>query len=184
MNNRRPFVYLFIFTIFCASSVQADIISLKNGKKIEGFILNETESEFTVKTLTGGVVKVKKDNNIVEIKIGYSGISACYTLESDPETVSTCSKLLIYLDGKKAVFAKKDSSENPVTIFLDKLQKIEILKPSSEFLAQVIKADVDLDFHYAGDSKKGRLIAMKNRKINLELRNGARVVADLNDMRM
>ena len=109
------------------TSLKGDIIRLNNGKKIDGFFLKENNNKIIFQDIKGKKYFINS-SDVKAMKIGLSGVSACYLLidAEDDDEGNVCEVLLVSIEKDQAIFARGDGLNKILKIRLKTLARIEL----------------------------------------------------------
>jgi len=157
--------------------LRPDIIHLKDGGKIEGFLLSSDDEALVLRTAEGE--KTIKTDQIANIEVGYSGVPVCYNVKSNPST-KVCPGNLNLIDSNRAVFATGSGNLQTEEIQLSEVFYLEIKKIDiTQKIIPYLRQGAVLSFHTTKGIVSGRVVQAEGESItvtqgdaNIELKEG------------
>jgi hypothetical protein len=137
------FSFLALLSVTLATSLFADTVTLKNGTKIEGKITNETDTQLTIETKSGGIIDeqtVKKEDvqSVTKLTPDEIAYAALRSVKLGANSLPTPTQYDNYLTALKAFVSQHPQSK----------YKPEIEKLTADFEAEqkrVADGEVKLD---------------------------------------
>lgn len=160
-------------------SIIADSVFLKNGKVIEGHIIQDSDKELFIKTAKGKEKILRAD--ISEVKIGVNAVSSCYILKKNPES-EICSKKLIYLSDKTAKFVKSIEDDIPESYVLNEISKLEIRNIPGENFLTMIRDNSNVIVRLQSQTMKGTILLHSIEDVQIKTDTGLIKKINLNEI--
>ncbi|NBU98517.1 MAG: hypothetical protein EBS19_09975 [Spirochaetia bacterium] len=144
----------FIFSLFLATGLVADILTLKTGEEIDGIYLGGDNKTIQFETLLGinTIPRIK----ITKLEIGYSGSSFCYTLKNK---VQKCEGILHSVNEKNIILGTGRGSLKKEIIPLSLIIQIQVSKSNkNQNLLGIFEKGMEVEIYREGIKEKGRII--------------------------
>jgi len=157
---------LFLFLLL-AESLLADILYLKNGTELEGFI-ESVEETVTIRTTTG-TQQIPADD-IRKIEMGYSGIAVCYTPQG--AILEICAGILHKLSTEEVLIGKGRGNTEARTFPLGAIKRLSFTRQPGQVVVPVLGVGMNLTLRTTGGEVTGTIQRRTSDTLELQLDNG------------
>ncbi|MBE7437543.1 MAG: hypothetical protein HS115_03730 [Spirochaetales bacterium] len=159
--------FVFLFFLLGAQALLADILYLKNGSELEGFI-ESVEEVVTIRTATG-TQQIPSDD-IRKIEMGYSGIAVCYTPQG--AILEICAGILHKLSVEEVLIGKGRGNTEARTFPLGAIKRLSFNKQPGQVVVPVLGIGLNLSLQTSGGEIKGRITRRTGDAIEMETDSG------------
>ncbi len=149
----KMYLPTFILSLFLATGLVADILTLKTGEEIEGQYLGGDNKTIQFESPLG--MNTFPRINIIKLEIGYSGSSFCYTLKNK---VQKCEGILHSVNEKNIIFGIGRGSIKKETISMSQIIQIQVSKSNkNQNLLGIFEKGMEVEIFREGIKEKGRI---------------------------
>lgn len=142
---------------FVQFSIEADIITLKNGSTLEGTYLSEENGK--LKFDVDGTTRLISKSEIQKMEMGYTGSSFCYVLEGQDEI---CEGVLHYVDKDRIIIGKGKGMVQKETFSLSSLKSYSVRRlRKNDKITSVIQQGIRIEIVSKNDKKMGRVLRVE-----------------------
>lgn len=154
--------------------MRADLIVLKDGRRLSGFYLEETSEGIFFKTRQGAKQFIKH-TELEHMELGYPGTPMCVEKKITPGQ-SNCDSLLYKVEGDHVLIAEGEGFLKLKKIPLSTVKKIHLMNDSSDpdRLAASLPRGVPLEIDQGNRKIKGRVVGQQAGMLIVEDKEGNR----------